>query len=170
LAAKLGKRPRQSRSKWRGATLPEPPAARWRRLWINWLEAALHKLAVAGEWVHWLWIASLIFIGPIVIIGFSTDLMRQQAVDIYLERSFGLVAVTLIIMAMAGVLGFAAWWLKTWRGERLRPALVFLSQHVPWLMMLAAFLALDVYLWNTPREEAEISNIFGVASGETGKE
>jgi hypothetical protein len=121
LAAKIGKRPRRGRRKTESA----PRAARWRRLWIVWLEGALHKLAVTGKWVHWFWIASLIVIGPVVIIGFGTDLMREQAIDIYLVRSLGLVAVTLIMMAMAGILAFAAWWLKTWRGERLRPALVF---------------------------------------------
>jgi hypothetical protein len=68
--------------------------------------------------------------------------MRQQAIDIYLVRSFGLVAVTLIMMAMAGALAFAVWWLKTWRGERLRPALVSLTQGVPWfaIMRLLAYL------------------------------
>jgi hypothetical protein len=40
LAAKIGKRPRRSRRKGHGAALPEPPAARSRRRWIVWLEAA----------------------------------------------------------------------------------------------------------------------------------
>ena len=52
LAAKIGKRPRRSRRKGSGAALPEPPAARWRRRWVAWLEAVLHKMALAASWVH----------------------------------------------------------------------------------------------------------------------
>jgi hypothetical protein len=143
LAAKIGKSPRRSRRKTQSAALPEPSAARWRRLWIVWLEGALHKLAVAGDWVHWFWIASLIVIGPAVIIGFGTDLMRQQAGDIYLVRSLGLVAVASIMMAMGGVFTFAVWWLKTWRGDRLRPALMSLTKGLPWFATLCLVAYLD---------------------------
>jgi hypothetical protein len=38
------------------SALPEPPAARWRRRWVARLEAVLHKIAVAGSWVHVIWI------------------------------------------------------------------------------------------------------------------
>jgi len=41
LAAKIGNRPRRGRRTGHGAALPEPPAARRRRLWIAWLEGAL---------------------------------------------------------------------------------------------------------------------------------
>ena len=41
---------RWGRRKGHGAALPEPPAARRRRLWIVWLEGALNKIEVAG-WV-----------------------------------------------------------------------------------------------------------------------
>jgi len=34
LAAKIGKRPRRSQRKGHGPALPEPPAARWRRVWV----------------------------------------------------------------------------------------------------------------------------------------
>jgi hypothetical protein len=34
----------------------------------------------------------------------------------------------LVVMAIAGLLALAAWWLKTWRGERLRPALISLTK------------------------------------------
>src|SRR5215813_1315696 len=50
LAAKIGNRPRRGRRTGHGAALPEPPAARRRRLWIAWLEGALNKIEVAG-WV-----------------------------------------------------------------------------------------------------------------------
>jgi hypothetical protein len=56
---------------------------------------------------------------------------------------FALVIVAAIIL---GPIVFARWLIRTWRGERMRPALVFLSQHVPWLAMLAATLALNAYL------------------------
>jgi hypothetical protein len=143
LAAKIGKRPRRSRRKGHGPALPEPPAARWRRVWVVWLEAALNKIAVAGEWVYWFWIASLIVIGPAVIIGVGTDFMRQQVGYIYLVRSLGLVAVALVMMAIAGGLAFAAWWLITWRGERLRPALVSLTKTVPWFATVCLVAYLD---------------------------
>jgi hypothetical protein len=29
---------------------------------------------------------------------------------------------------LAGFLTLTAWWLETWRGERLRPALIFLNE------------------------------------------
>src|SRR5215469_970710 len=60
LAAKIGKRPRRSRRKTYVAALPEPPAARWRRRWIVPLESVLHKIAVAGNWLHRIWIVSAI--------------------------------------------------------------------------------------------------------------
>src|SRR5262245_39805811 len=52
------------------------------------------------------------------------------------------------MMISGGLFAFAAWWLKTWRGERLRPALLFLSQGVPWLAMMAASMGLIMYLEN----------------------
>jgi hypothetical protein len=39
LAAKIRERPGQNRRKGHGLALPEPPAARWRRVWSSvWLE------------------------------------------------------------------------------------------------------------------------------------
>jgi hypothetical protein len=55
-------RPRPSPRKGHGPALPEAPAARWRRVWVVWLEAALHRIAVAGRWLHGIWVVSII--GP----------------------------------------------------------------------------------------------------------
>jgi hypothetical protein len=146
LAAKIGKRPRRSRRKGHGPALPEPPAARWRRLWIVRLEAALDRIAMAGWWLHVAWIGSII----VLVLMFVTpsDSVRQQAGGFYLVRTLVLVAAALIMMIAGGLFAFAAWWLKTWRGERLRPALLFLSQGVPWLAVIAASMSLIMYLEN----------------------
>ena len=149
LAAKIGKRPRRSRRKGNGPALPEPPAARWRRVWVVWLEAALDRIAIAGWWLHVAWIVSII----VLVLMFVTpsDSMRQQAGGFYLVRTLVLVAAALIMMISGGLFAFAAWWLKTWRSERLRPALLFLSQGVPWLAMMAASMGLIMYLENRLR-------------------
>jgi hypothetical protein len=42
------------------------------------------------------------------------------------------------MIAIAGLLAFVAWWLKTWRSERLRPALIFLTEHVSGLCQRTA--------------------------------
>jgi hypothetical protein len=47
LAAKIGKRPRQSWRKGHAPALPESAAGRWRRIWGNRLDGALH-------WAEWL--------------------------------------------------------------------------------------------------------------------
>src|SRR5215510_16547270 len=69
LAAKIGNRFRQGQRKSHGTALPEPPTARRRRLWIVWLEGALNKIEVAGWWLHGIWIASIIVLGPLLVFG-----------------------------------------------------------------------------------------------------
>jgi hypothetical protein len=140
LAAKIGKRPRRSRHNTQGAALPEPAAARWRRLCIIWLEAVLDSLAVVGGWVHVIWIASLV--GFVLMFSFGSDAVRRQANDIYFVRTLGLMAAVLVMMSIGGLLAFAAWWLKTWRADRLRPALVSLAKGPP----LFATMCLVAYL------------------------
>jgi hypothetical protein len=144
LAAKLGNRPRRNRRKGSGAALPEPPAARWRRHWVAWLEAVLDKIAAAGSWVHAIWIASLV--GLVLMLVFGTEALRRQAGEVLVVRTFGILAVVLLVMPLAWLLKLLVWWLKTWRSERLRPALVFLTEHVPLFEMLAATMGLSVYL------------------------
>jgi hypothetical protein len=146
LAAKIGKKPRARRRKGQAAALPEPPAARWRRLWLVWLEAALHKIAVAGHWVHGIWIVSII--GMLLIFVFGSDTLRREASDIYIVRTLGLLGAGLALMTIAGLLAFAIWWLRTWRSERLRSAVIFLSEHVPEFAMVAACIGLSIYLEN----------------------
>jgi hypothetical protein len=48
--------------------------------------------------------------------------------------------------AIAGLLAFTAWWLRTWRSERLRPALTYLTEHVPWFAMSVAGIGLFISL------------------------
>jgi hypothetical protein len=74
LAAKIGKRPRRSRRRGHGPALPEPPAARWRRRWVVWLEVALHKIAVAGRWLYGIWIVSAIGMVLIAMLGSDPQL------------------------------------------------------------------------------------------------
>jgi hypothetical protein len=144
LADKIGKRPRRIRRKGHGLALPEPPAARWRRQWIVRLEAVLHKIAVAGGWLHVIWIVSLI--GMVLTSVFGSDTVQRQVRDIYFVRTLGLLGAGLAIISIAGLLAFAAWWLKTWRGERLRPALIFATEHVFGLAILAACIGLSAHL------------------------
>jgi hypothetical protein len=144
LAEKIGKRPRRSRRKVQGPALPEPPAARWRRLWILWLEAALHKIAVAGSWLHGFWIVSII--GLTLVLVFGSEAVRRLAFDVYFVRTLALFAVALVIVVATALFTFISWWLKTWRGERLRPALVFLNKHVPWFVVMAVCIGLSAYL------------------------
>ena len=101
---------------------------------------------MAGWWLHVAWIGSIV----VMVLMFITpsDSMRQQASGFYLVRTMGLVAAAVIMMIAGGLFAFAAWWLKTWRGERLRPALLFLSQGVPWLAMMAVSIGLIMYLEN----------------------
>jgi hypothetical protein len=104
LADKIGKRPRRSPRKGQGPALPEPPAARWRRLCILWLEAALHKIAVAGRWLHRFWIVSII--GLTLVFVFGTEAVRRLAFDVYFVRTLALVAAALAIVAATALLTF----------------------------------------------------------------
>src|SRR5262245_39555641 len=144
LAAKIGKHPRRSRRKGPDAALPEPPAARWRRQWVIWIEAALHNVWLAWKWVYWIWIVT--FVGLLLIIFFGSEAVRRQVVEVYLWQTIGVVAAAFALIAIGGLLAFVAWWLRTWRNERLRPALVFLSGHVSWLAGLGTYICLVVYL------------------------
>ena len=62
---------------------------------------------------------------------FGNGAVQRQATEIYIVRTLGLLAVAFALMVTGGFLAFVAWWLRTWRNERLRPALVFPSGHVP---------------------------------------
>jgi hypothetical protein len=72
--------------------------------------------------------------------------VRRQAGEVIVVRTLGLLAVVLLVMPLAWFLKLLAWWLKTWRSERLRPVLVLLNEHVPLFAMLAATISLSVYL------------------------
>src|SRR5262249_36401682 len=136
LATKIGNRPRRGRRKGHGAALPEPPAARWRRLWVTWLDAALHNIEVAGWWLHRIWIVSIIVLGPLLVFG--NDAVRQQVIVVYVARTLGLVAVALVIVTIAGFLTCVAWWLRTMPGERLRSALAWSAKTLPPVTIMGA--------------------------------
>jgi len=136
LAAKIGNRPRRGRRKGHGAALPEPPAARRRRLWIVWLEGALNKIEVAGWWLHGIWIVSIVVLGPLLVFG--SDAVRQQVFDVYLVRSLGLVGAALVMATVAGLLTFVAWWLRTLPGERLRSAHAWSAKTLPPIGIMGA--------------------------------
>jgi hypothetical protein len=51
----------------------------------------------------------------------------------------------MVMIGVAGLLKLTAWWLKTWRGERLRPALIFLTEHVPWFAIVPVGFGLSKY-------------------------
>jgi peptidoglycan/LPS O-acetylase OafA/YrhL len=59
----------------------------------------------------------------VLILVLGSDPVRRQVGEVYFGRTLALVAVALVIVAAALLLKFVAWWLKTWRSERLRPAL-----------------------------------------------
>jgi hypothetical protein len=104
----------------------------------------LEKIAAAGTWVHVTWIASLI--GLVLMLVFGTEAVRRLAGEVIVVRTLGLLAVVLLVMPLAWFLKLLVWWLRTWRSDRLRPALVFLTEHVPLFAMLAATIGLSVYL------------------------
>jgi hypothetical protein len=136
LAAKIGTRPRRGRRKGHSTALPEPPAARRRRLWIVSLEGALNKIEVVGWWLHGIWIVSIIVLGPLLVFG--NDAVRQQVIDVYVVRTLGLVAVALVMVAIAGFLTCVAWWLRTMPGERLRAALAWSAKTLPPITIMGA--------------------------------
>src|SRR5262249_25942921 len=109
-----------------------------------WIEAALHKIRVTGKWMYVVWMLS--FIGFLLMIFFGSDAVRRRAAEVYLVPSLGLLAAAVALMAIGRLLAFVAWWLRTWRNERLRPALVFLSGHFPWLAGTGTYICLVVYL------------------------
>src|SRR5262249_4002189 len=118
--------------------------ATWRRRWIARLEAALHKVVVAGAWLHAIWLASLVGMGLVLALG--SDALRKQANDVYFIRTLWLLAAALIIMAIAGALMLTKWWLKTWRRERLRPALVFVAEQLATVTLITACVGVGEYL------------------------
>jgi hypothetical protein len=59
----------------------------------------LHKIAVAGSWVHVIWIASLI--GLVLMLVFGTEAVRRQAREVYVVRTLGLLAVVLLVIPLA---------------------------------------------------------------------
>jgi hypothetical protein len=143
LADKIGKRPRRVRRKGAGAALPEPPGGEVAAPWIIWLQAALHKIAVAGKWVHAVWIVSLI--GLVLISVFVAKPATPGGRHLPRADDGTLLAVAFAMIAVAGLLGFASWWLRTWCGERLRPALIFLTHHAP-RSVIASGAGLSAYL------------------------
>jgi uncharacterized membrane protein YadS len=45
-----------------------------------------------------------------------------------------------------GPIIFAHWWIRTWHSERLRPALIFPTEHVPGFAIMAACIGILAYL------------------------
>jgi len=101
-------------------------------------------MVVAAKWVHVVWIASLV--GLVLMLVFGTEAVRRQTGEVLLVRTLGVLAVVLLVMPLIALLAFVAWWLKTWRSERLRPALILLTEYVPSLAMMAASIGLWAYL------------------------
>jgi hypothetical protein len=87
-------------------------------LWLVWLEGALHKIDVVGWWLHFIWIVSIVVLGPLLVFG--SDVVRQHVSDVYLVRSLGLGGAALVMATVAGRFTFVTWWLRTLPGERLR--------------------------------------------------
>jgi hypothetical protein len=149
LAARIGEWRRGSRRKGNGAALPEPPEGRWRRIWGNRLDGML-------DWADWLTMKAMpvllvLFALPPVV--FALDFLTghklipgEHILAAFLVKYGVLFALVILSAIILGPIILVRWWIRTWRSERLRPVLVFLSQHVPWLAMLAATLALNAYL------------------------
>src|SRR5262245_34977458 len=93
--------------------LPEPPAAKWRRLWILWPEATRNETAVVGSWVHVVWIASII--GLALMLVFGTEAVRRQAGEVYVVRALGLLAAVFLLVPLACLFKFLVWWLSWMR-------------------------------------------------------
>jgi hypothetical protein len=109
--------------------------------------------------VHWIWIVSLVAL--VLVLVFGSEAVRRQTAEVYLVRTLGLVGAAFAMIAIGGLLTFVAWWLRTWRNERLRPALVFLAGHVPWFGMLAAAIGVSVYL----EDHSQWPHLLALAAG-----
>jgi hypothetical protein len=81
----------------------------------------------------------------VLILVLCSDAVRRQVGEVYFGQTLALVAVALVIVTAAVLLKSMAWWLRTWRSERLRPALLFLTEH-GWLVMIAAGIGMTAYL------------------------
>jgi uncharacterized membrane protein len=69
---------------------------------------------VAGRWVHGSWIVSLLGLVLIILVG--SEAVRRQAAEVYLVRTLGLMAASVALMVIGGLLAFVAWWISASRG------------------------------------------------------
>lgn len=131
LEAKVGKaHTPQSRPKAKEA-LPEPSAARRRRIWGIRLDWASEKSC----WIYLIGYASFFVISAplaLIILAFLLNLGDPHALEDWMLRlmilKYGtLAAVVCFAILMGAPITFASWWLRTMPGERLGRALVFIS-------------------------------------------
>jgi len=74
-------------------------------------------------------------------------LIREENIlTIFLIKYGVLSALTVLAGIILGPIIFARWWIRTWRSERLRPALIFLTEHLPGFAIIAGCIGLDAYL------------------------
>ena len=149
LEAKIGKKPRARRRKGQTTALPEPPAGRWRRIWGNRLDGALGW----AEWLHMMTLPLLLVLlflpTAVIAIDFLTGhkfIPEEQILTVFLIKYGVLSALTVLAGIILGPIIFARWWIRTWHGERLRPALIFLIEHMPEFAIMAACIGLSAYL------------------------
>ena len=147
LEAKVGTgQTRQPRRKAK-MVLPEPPAARTRRVWGIRLDLAIDKACWVFE------IACTLFVGltALLLLMMLTTLfgldhsraLQHQIVQLFFYKYVILAVVSCFAIVIGGPIAFASWWLSTTRGERLGPSLAFIGAIAPpALIGIATFIAL----------------------------
>src|SRR5258708_7824360 len=131
LEAKIGKgRTRRLRRKTKMA-LPEPPAARTRRVWgiqLDWAFEKTYWLYLTAYVLFFVPTALLLLMMPAALFGLDrSHALEDQILQLFIYKYVMLAVVSCFVILIA----LAPRWLRTTRGERLGPSLAFISVVAP---------------------------------------
>jgi hypothetical protein len=129
LEAKIEKKPRARRRNGQTVALPEPPAARKKRLWGIRLDWALEK----ADRLYMVAIGLYFLFTPVLVLTdvFGGKAMERQ-VDSLMWAKLGLmVLLGLFFILVIVPITFARWWLRTRAGTRLGKAWSWVVENAP---------------------------------------
>jgi hypothetical protein len=129
LEAKIGNKPRSRQRTGQTAALPEPPAARKKRLWGIWLDWALQR----ADRLYMVALGLYFLLTPVLVL---TDVFGGKAMERQLDRlmlaKFGLMVLLALFAILVIVpITFARWWLRTDAGARLGKAWSWAVENAP---------------------------------------
>jgi hypothetical protein len=136
LEAKIGKKPRARRRKGQTAALPEPPAARKKRLWGIWLDWALERT----DWLCLVGAALFYLLTPALILTdmFGGKAMEREVESLILSKlGLGVLQGLFVVLVILPIT-FARWWLKTEAGTRLGKAWSWVIENLPMGFLMIA--------------------------------